>query len=84
VPKGTKASAEELISWTMAARALALYKGKYVIFVGEWLGGCADPSFFALLDAYYCEVATVTLPEWFMRDDSLVIFQRRRQLRPAH
>jgi hypothetical protein len=61
----------------MAADALALYKGEHVIFVGELFGGCAEAKFFALLNTQYDEVASVTLPQWFMRDDRLVVFRSK-------
>ena len=35
----------------MATRALAAYAGQTVIYIGEWMGGAAEPSFFAGLNA---------------------------------
>jgi hypothetical protein len=66
----------------MADRALAAYAGDLVIYVGEWLGGCATPAFFARLVAGFEPVAVVELPQWAMRDDRLTIFRRKRA-RPA-
>lgn len=61
----------------MALNALASYRGTYFIYVGEWLGGCADVKFFAMLTAYFEAVETVAIPQWFMRNDNLTIFRRR-------
>lgn len=61
----------------MAARALTYYTGNYIIYVGEWMGGCANARFFALLTSCFEAVETVALPQWFMRSDSLTVFRRR-------
>ena len=33
----------------MASGALSAYEGDHIVYVGEWMGGSADPYFFALL-----------------------------------
>ena len=72
-----------LLSWPpwgspMAAKSLANYKGKMIFFIGEWGRGCADPEFFSALNDGYDIAATVDLPQWYMRDDRLFVFARRR------
>ena len=61
----------------MAARALAAYAGTYVIYVGEWLGGSAELKFFTRLARDFDAVAAVAIPQWYMRDDRLIVFRRR-------
>jgi hypothetical protein len=61
----------------MAATALAFYAGERLIYAGEWLGGCAEPTFFATLNAQFALIDEVALPRWFMRDDRLMVFKRR-------
>ena len=62
---------------SMAADALGYYKGDGLIYVGEWLGGCAEPSFFRLLNERFELIDYTPLPQWFMRDDQLMVFRRR-------
>jgi hypothetical protein len=61
----------------MAAKALMTYEGDRVIYVGEWMGGCASPRFFEILTTAFEAIETVAIPQWFMRTDSLTIFRRR-------
>ena len=61
----------------MAFNALALYRGEYVVYVGEWMLGNADARFFALLAARYEAVDCVALPQWHARADGLTVFRRR-------
>jgi hypothetical protein len=61
----------------MAANALAAYAGDQVVYVGEWLGGSANPRFFGLLAGAFEEVASVALPQWTMRTDRLSVHRRR-------
>lgn len=65
----------------MAFQALTAYRGGHVIFVGEWMGGCADPYFFATLAATYDVIDAVDIPQWHNRNDRLLIFRRRRAIR---
>jgi len=62
----------------MAHDALTHYHGDHVIYVGEWLGGSAEPAFFARLVQDFAAIAGAAIPQWYMRDDSLIIFRRRR------
>jgi hypothetical protein len=64
----------------MAGGALAAYGGEHVVYVGEWMGGSADPHFFALLMSYFECIDSVAIPQWYMRDDRLMVFRRRRAL----
>ena len=61
----------------MALNALTAYRGELVIYAGEWLGGCAEPGFFAALATGFELVESVELPQWYMRDDRLSIHRRR-------
>jgi hypothetical protein len=61
----------------MACNALAWHQGEYLVFVGEWMGGCANPRFFALLAAMFEPVDLIDIPQWYNRDDRLMIFRRR-------
>jgi len=61
----------------MAYRALTNYHGEHVIYVGEWLGGAAEPNFFAQLAVDFQAIAAVAIPQWYMRNDSLIVFRRR-------
>lgn len=60
-----------------ACNALTFHRGDYLIYVGEWMGGCANPRFFALLTARYDAIDAVDLPQWYNRDDRLMIFRRK-------
>lgn len=66
------------ISLDLATRALQLYRGSTVIYVGEDCGGCnAAESFFDLLDAgSWQEHAEVAIPQWDGLHDSLRIWRR--------
>ena len=61
----------------MAYRALKNYAGTHVIYVGEWLGGSAEPFFFTHLVKNFKAISGVAIPQWYMRDDSLIVFRRR-------
>jgi hypothetical protein len=61
----------------MAYNALAWHQGDYLVYVGEWMGGSANPRFFALLASTFEAVDVVELPQWYNRDDRLMIFRRR-------
>ena len=62
----------------MAYNALTCHGGDYLVYVGEWMGGSANPRFFALLASAYEAIDVVNLPQWYNRDDRLMIFRRRR------
>lgn len=61
----------------MACNALTGHCGDYLVYVGEWMGGCANPRFFALLSLTYDAIDVVDLPQWYNRDDRLMIFRRK-------
>jgi len=63
---------------SMAVGALAAYRGERVVYVGEWMGGTADANFFALLVSCFECIDSVVIPQWYMRDDRLLVFRRRR------
>jgi hypothetical protein len=63
----------------MACNALTCHRGEYFVYVGEWMGGCANLRFFAQLVATFEPVEQVNIPQWYNRDDSLMIFRRRSQ-----
>jgi hypothetical protein len=62
----------------MAFDALRGYSGHTVVYIGEWMLGSADARFFALLCAEFDAVDGAELPQWYMRDDRLLVFRRRR------
>jgi len=61
----------------MAVNALTLHRGRYVIYVGEWMGGSAEWRFFASLAHGFRAIASAAIPQWQMRDDRLIVFERR-------
>jgi hypothetical protein len=61
----------------MAYNALAWHRGDYVVYVGEWMGGCANQRFFTLLASTFEAIDLANIPQWCNRDDRLVIFKRR-------
>jgi len=63
----------------MAYNALSRYRGELVVYVGEWMGGSAEPRFFSLLAQEYEEADRVDIPQWFMRADRLTIWRARRR-----
>jgi hypothetical protein len=62
----------------MASRALAAYGGEHVVYVGEWMGFNAEPNFFASLLWFFECIEAVDIPQWYMRNDRLMVFRRRR------
>ncbi len=64
----------------MASNALDLYRGRHLIFVGEWGHGCADSKYFAAVRRDFDLVGGDSIPQWFMRDDRLMVFERKRRL----
>ena len=65
----------------MAYNALAWHRGDYLVYVGEWMGGSANPRFFAALVSKFEAVEVVELPQWYNRDDRLTVFRRRNRSR---
>lgn len=60
----------------MAMRCLELFVGDFVLFAGDWRGGCASAAFFDELERKFEEVAVSRLPSWFV-DDALRVWRRR-------
>jgi hypothetical protein len=63
----------------VAAQALAAYKGEHVVYIGEWMGCNAEPNFFASLAWFFECIDSAAIPQWYMRDDRLWVFRRRRK-----
>lgn len=96
VRRGTSADAARypdhslLLCWppwgtSMAFETLRAYRGQTVIYIGEWMSGSADVWFFASLCDEFDVVDAAELPQWYMRDDRLLIFRRRTAKgSPAH
>jgi hypothetical protein len=61
----------------MASAALSAFPGERVVYVGEWMGGSAEPDFFARLAAEFEAVDAVDIPRWHARSDRLWVFRRR-------
>ncbi|MDE2628283.1 MAG: hypothetical protein KGL99_14120 [Burkholderiales bacterium] len=64
----------------MALDALTAHAGEHVVYVGEWMGGSAEPHFFATLVSRFECIDTVAIPQWAMRDDRLMVFRRRARI----
>jgi hypothetical protein len=60
----------------MAYNALACYQGNHFVYVGEWMGGSANPRFFGQLATMFELIDVVDIPPWQNRDDRLMIFRR--------
>jgi hypothetical protein len=63
----------------MAYDCLRRYQGKYVIYIGEYQGCCAEGQFFELLEKNYKEVKTVEIPKFDSIHDYLTVFQRHAE-----
>jgi hypothetical protein len=61
----------------MAVDALTAHRGEYLVYVGEWMGGAADAHFFAVLVSNFDCIDLVAIPQWYMRNDRLMVFRRR-------
>jgi len=63
---------------SMAKECLNLFKGKYIIYIGESEGGCtADDDFFKIIERDFEEVKRVVIPQWYGIHDELYIFKRK-------
>ena len=62
----------------MAAEVVeAMEVGKYLVFVGEYHGGCTgDDNFFEILYANFEEVSDLAIPNWPGIRDSCVIYKK--------
>jgi hypothetical protein len=64
----------------MAARALEFYRGRRLVYIGEYSGGCtADDRFFRLLEVGWQEVRQIDLPQWSCIHDTLTMYERKRR-----
>ncbi len=62
----------------LAARALALYRGATLVYVGEPTGGrTADAAFFDLLTRDWAPIEELALPNWPGTHDGLTVYRRR-------
>lgn len=62
----------------LASRALALYKGTTLAYIGEPRGGTtADDAFFDALEQDYILIREISIPNWPGYKDRLQIFQRK-------
>ena len=63
----------------MAAKCLEVFKGEYLIYVGEAAGGCtADDHFFEILRQSYTLKERIQIPSWPGIDDSLWVYERAK------
>lgn len=61
----------------MAISTLRLYKGEYVIYIGEGEGGaCASDDFFQALEEDWEEIAQLDIPQWSGIHDYLWLYRR--------
>jgi hypothetical protein len=62
----------------MAVKALQLFKGKRLAYIGEGYGGCTGTDeFHDLLEKAWKLDKTITIPQWFGIHDHLFIFSKR-------
>ena len=63
---------------SMAADCLRAYRGRFVIYVGEGVGGCTgDDTFHEMLDKDWSVVTEHTLPQWPGIHDYLAIYAKK-------
>lgn len=61
----------------MAVSTLRLYKGEYLIYVGEGeSGACANDAFFYALEDDWEEIAQIDIPQWYGIHDALWLYRR--------
>ncbi len=65
----------------MAERALAVYQGQRVIYIGEWDGCTATEAFHDALEAQWTEIESVKIPNWWGIHDTLWVYERKQQRR---
>lgn len=63
----------------MAAKALKIFKGEYVIYVGEFGGCTADVSFHNLLERKFSKIESIPLPKWPGIHDYCYIYRRNKK-----
>lgn len=58
-------------------KALKLYKGKHLIYIGEFEGDCcATDKFFKYLNKHFKEIKEIDIPKWNGLHDWFVIYER--------
>lgn len=60
----------------MARNCLKYWKGRTLIYVGEFNGCCATPSFFKALNKSFLFEAAVKIPQWLGINDVLTVWTR--------
>ena len=62
---------------SFAAEALIAFQGKYLIYIGEGLGGCtANDEFFDILYNNWTKLEYISIPSWNAINDGLYIYVR--------
>lgn len=75
-----------LICWPplnapVAYEALSNYRGRTVVYIGEFGGCTGDRKFHAALDRDFTQIETVNLPNWPNIHDRLMVWRRKRRKR---
>lgn len=65
----------DMAEWPV--EALRAYKGKQLLYVGEYRGATADDAFHDLLESDFEEERVLALPVFYGLHDRLMIYQRR-------
>ncbi len=60
----------------MAARALEVWHGDRVVYVGEIMRGNASPEFFSGLAREFHLVKRIAIPQWWNRSDAVFLLER--------
>lgn len=62
----------------MAEKALNVYTGNTLIYIGEYQGGCcATDEFFDCIEHDWSEIEEIQLPQWWGLHDACWIYQRK-------
>lgn len=63
----------------LGSECLNYFKGKYLIYVGEWAGGCnATDDFFEKLEKRFVVVKTEKIPQWHGVRDFLTVLKNKQ------
>lgn len=65
----------------MALDCLKHYRGKQILYCGEWNGCCADEKFFGALEKDWKEIGCFDIPQWPCIRDHLWLLKRK--VKPA-
>lgn len=64
---------------SLGSECLNYFKGKYLIYVGEWVGGCnATKGFFKELEKRFIVVETMKIPQWYGVRDFLTVLKNKQ------